>query len=104
MVNRTASAAHMKRQSRVNTLLLMTIVGILLTIVFIGCLNQYQKLRTGRAQREALQTEIRKEQERAEEIEEYKKFTQTDAFIEEMAREKLGLVYDGEVIFKEKDN
>ena len=42
-----------------------------------------------------------KEEQRAEDIEEYRQYTKTREYIEEVAREKLGLVYDGEVIFKE---
>ena len=40
-------------------------------------------------------------EQRAEEIEEYKQYTKSREYIEEVAREKLGLVYEGEVIFKE---
>ncbi len=80
----------------------MAIVGIILAVVFAGCISLAGRLRSSQTQKEALMTEILKEQERAEEIEEYKEFTETDAFIEKIAREKLGLVYDGEVIFKEK--
>ena len=39
---------------------------------------------------------------KTEEIEEYKQYTKSREYIEEVAREKLGLVYEGEVIFKEE--
>ena len=48
-----------------------------------------------------MESEIVKEEQRAEDIEEYRKYTETREYIEEVAREKLGLVYEGEVIFKE---
>ena len=35
-----------------------------------------------------------------EEIQSLKDYVQTKAYIEQMAREKLGLVYKGEIIFK----
>ena len=39
-----------------------------------------------------------------EEIAEYQEYTQTDEFVEDVAREKLGLVYDDEIVFiKEED-
>ena len=50
-----------------------------------------------------LQQQIEAEEERALEIEEFEKYTQTKKYIEEVARDKLGLVYDGEVLFKDED-
>ena len=48
-----------------------------------------------------LQEQIEAEQERTKEIEEYEKYTQTKKYIEEVAKDKLGLVHEGEIIFKE---
>ena len=39
------------------------------------------------------------EQKRAEELVEFEKYTQTNAYIEEVAEERFGLVKDGEIIF-----
>lgn len=44
---------------------------------------------------------LTEEQERTKEIEEYEKYTQTKKYIEEVAKDKLGLVHEGEIIFKE---
>ena len=41
--------------------------------------------------------------ERAKEIEEYGKYVQTKKYAEEVAKEKLGLVYEDEIIFKAED-
>ena len=41
------------------------------------------------------------EQTRAEQIEEFGKYTQTKAYVEEVAKDKLGLVYEGEILFQE---
>ncbi len=45
----------------------------------------------------------RKKQIRAKELEEYEEYVKTDEYVEEVAREKLGLVYKDEIIF-EPDN
>lgn len=47
--------------------------------------------------------EIEAEQARTKEIEEYEKYTQTKKYVEEIAKSKLGLVYEGEIIFKDKN-
>lgn len=52
-------------------------------------------------QEEDLLLQLEEENARTLEIEEYEKYTQTMKFVEEVAKDKLGLVYDGEIIFKE---
>lgn len=52
------------------------------------------------ARMEELEDAIEEEQEKAEELEEQKAYVQTKKYIEEIAREKLGLVYKDEIIFK----
>ena len=53
---------------------------------------------------ESLNLEITEEEKRKEEILEFEKYTQTDEFVEDTAREKLGLVHEDEVVFiKEED-
>ena len=48
-----------------------------------------------------LQEELEEEQGRTEEIEKLKKYMQTDEYAEEVARNKLGLVKDNEIVFQE---
>lgn len=50
-----------------------------------------------------LESQIEAEKEKAEEIEEYGKYVQTKKYAEEVAKEKLGLVYEDEIIFKAED-
>ncbi len=51
-----------------------------------------------------LEARLEEEQERKEELEEKQDYMSTINYIEDVAREKLGLVYSDEVIFKEKDD
>ena len=51
-----------------------------------------------------LEQEIAKEEKKQEDLVEYNKYVQTDRYIEEVAREKLGLVMPDEVIFKPKED
>ncbi len=50
-----------------------------------------------------LQEDIKDAEEEAKDIKKKKAYVQTQEFIEEMAREKLGLVYKDEIIFKTED-
>jgi cell division protein DivIC len=51
---------------------------------------------------EDLNKQIEEEQERKQSLEDMSEYLNSDAYIEDMAREKLGLVYDNEIIFKKQ--
>lgn len=55
------------------------------------------------AKADSLEESIENEKLRTEEIEELKRYMQTDEYAEEVAREKLGLVKDNEIVFKEEE-
>ena len=50
-----------------------------------------------------LEKQYTKESERSDEIESMQQYMQSDQYIEDIAKSKLGLAYDNEIIFKEKD-
>ena len=45
---------------------------------------------------------IQAEQDRKKEIKELEKYVGTDKYVEDVAKEKLGLVHDNEIVFKSK--
>lgn len=79
----------------------IAVVMLLVVVTFSGFKLQ-QKLEVYQQKELALQEQIDAEEERAKEIEEYEKYTQTKKYIEEVARDKLGLVYEGEILFKDE--
>lgn len=85
------------------TVLVIVIIGLLAYMMF----TNTRKLRTEEheyaAREEILERQIAEEQERTETLLEQKKYVKTDEYIEEVAREKLGLINPDEVLFKEND-
>lgn len=84
----------------------LAILGVL--ILLIGCVSvMTHQLKVQNADKQAriqeLQTALDEEEKRAEEIEEYGKYVQTKKYVEEVAKERLGLVYEDEIIFKAED-
>lgn len=80
-----------------------------LAIVFVIFVAVVFRIRTNRINEQnaleqkqiaELESQLAAEQQRADEIDEYGKYVNTKQFIEDMARERLGLVYPDEVIFK----
>ena len=82
-------------------LLVTTVVVMMLIVVMVEGIELTKKRETYMAREEVMMQAIEAEQARTEEIKEYEKYTQTKKYVEEIAKNKLGLVYEGEIIFKD---
>ena len=56
------------------------------------------------ARMKELDSKMEEEQKRTEEIEDYRDYVKTDQYVEEVARDKLGLVYEDEVLLKANED
>ena len=92
-----------KLQNRFSMFLVTLVVLVLLVVVGIRAYGLTQKRDQLLAEKAEIEQEIEKENQRTLEIEEYRKYTQTLQYYEEMAKKKLGLVYEDEIIFIEED-
>ena len=81
-------------------LLVTTVVLMMLLVVTVKSIELREKRETYMVREAALMEEIEAEQARTEEIAEDEKYTQTKKYVEEVAKDKLGLVYEDEIIFK----
>lgn len=94
----------MRKQS--NKLVGFVIVAIVITLViFLNTKSKDIKARNASDAKEIaqLQSEIDAEDTRSEELDEYSKYVNTKQFVEDMARDKLGLIYPDEKIFSSED-
>ncbi|MBO5092951.1 MAG: septum formation initiator family protein [Lachnospiraceae bacterium] len=96
-------AFRKKRQNRLAMFLVTMAVLMLLIVVGIKSIELREKQRVYAAKEIALEQQIAAEEKRAEEVEEFRKYTKTKKYAEEVAKDRLGLVHDGEIIFKEKE-
>ena len=95
--------AYRKRvQNRFSMFLVSLVVLLIIIVVAVKGVELHQKLDTLTAKEELLNTQLEAEQKRTEEIEEYRTYTQTKRYAEEVAKDKLGLVYEGEIVFAEE--
>lgn len=84
----------------------MALIGItfvvfsLAIIVTIKGAGLKEKDREYQLRLENLQAQVEKEEARAGELEEYRKYVQTKKYIEEVAKQKLGLVNPDEILLK----
>ena len=91
------------RQNRLSMILAVLVVAILFVAVYINGSSMRRELEENQEKITRLKQEIEEEELRSKSIEEYRAYTETDQFIEQVAHEKLGLLYEGETIFRESD-
>lgn len=84
--------------------------GLVIVIVLVFCAIMFVKKLQLDQLRQQYQTTLAVKEKEYEElleekeaIEEYKTYVQTKSYIEQVAREKLGLVYEDEVLFESKE-
>ena len=78
-----------------------TVVTMLLAVLLIQGQSLQKRIQENEQRKEELLAETETEQERTSEIEDMEEYMQSDEYIEKIAREKIGLVKDNEIIFKE---
>lgn len=97
------AAYRKKRQNRFGMFLAYIVVVMLLIVVAFDSVQLKAKKDTYLQKEAALEEQIEAEQKRAQEIEEFEKYTHTKKYVEEVARDKLGMVYEGEILFKNEN-
>lgn len=96
-------ARKRNKQNRTAMLLIGFVVVMLVTVIMIKSVELRSKRDYYAEREQQLAEEIAYEEERAVEIADYETYTQTKAYVEEIARDKLGLVYEGEILFKDEN-
>ena len=94
---------HRKRrglQHRISVISISGVVLLLMLILGVGSISMQEKNRNYKAQEAELQEQIAAEIAREEEISELEEYVGTDAYIEDVAKEKLGLINPNEIIFQ----
>lgn len=87
-----------KRKSGLK-IIALTVLVLFAVISYSGIRLQEEK-RALEKQKSELEAELQSEQERSEELESHRAYMQTVRYIEEIAREVLGLVYPDETILR----
>ena len=95
-------AYRKRRQNGFSVALVIMVLLMLMIVITFGRVNLQKKQEVYAQREQQLQEQIDAETKRSEEIEEYRKYTQTQKYVEEVAKEKLGLVNENEIIFKEE--
>ena len=101
-----ATKARYKRrsfQNKAGMALATFVVIILATVVSVKSVSLLKKVNEFEEKQQYLNAQIDAEIARGKDIAEFERYTQTRKYIEETAKDKLGLVYPGEIVFKIED-
>ncbi|NLM09441.1 MAG: septum formation initiator family protein [Clostridiaceae bacterium] len=92
----------MQKKKKLNVLLLIVMSGLLVYFA-ITFSKQQEEINMIENEMKVLKNKIAKEKEIQEELLEQQSIIETDEFIEKIAREKLGMVKEGERIYVDMD-
>ena len=84
---------------------MLTVCGVILLLAVVLSVNAFQlraKAKEYQAQETELAEQIEEEKARSAKIDDLGEYVGTDEYVEEIARDKLGLVHENEIIFKAK--
>ena len=96
-------AAYRKRQQNKFSMLLVTMVLVMfMVVVSISGRKLREKIDAVSETQTRYERLLQEEEKRKQDIEEFGKYTQTKKYVEEVAQDKLGLVYEGDIIFKQE--
>lgn len=94
---------HSRRAMRNTMMMILLVVCILFVALLIGGYRLNKKIDTALAVQRELNEQIEDEKARTQEIAELEEYMKTDDYIREVARDKLGLVDEGDIVFKKAD-
>ncbi len=80
---------------------IIVVVSLLLVILLFHGRSLQDKVKENEMRLSQLQEEYEKEQARTKEIEDLQEYMQSDEYIEQYAKEKIGLLKENEILFKE---
>ena len=90
---------RMQRHRR-SVLAVSAVVLLLFVVISVNSVSLKAKEEHYQAQEQELEEQIREETARTKEIEELSEYVGTDEYVEDVAKEKLGLIHENETIFK----
>lgn len=93
-----------RKKSRATELSITVVLCCLVAVLTVKGISLQQKVNANASRLSRLDSQIEEEKQRTDDITALKEYMQTDEYIEKTAREKLGMVKDNEILFKESQS
>lgn len=98
-----ATKRQKKNNNRAGKLCISMILVAFVAVMSVQIVKVYRKDQEYARRQAELELQLEEETARKEELEEYEAYTKSQQYIEDIAKSKLGLAYDNEIIFKEEN-
>lgn len=92
-----------KRKSKTGIGLIAFVVLMLFAIISYNRVGLAEEISKKQTEITRLDEQIQKQKDREKDIKDLSEYVKSKQYIEDIAREKLGLVYKDEIIFEKKD-
>lgn len=93
-----------RKKSRTTEFSIIVVLCCLVAVLTVKGISLQQKVNANASRLSRLDSQIEEEKQRTDDITALKEYMQTDEYIEKTAREKLGMVKDNEILFKESQS
>lgn len=100
---RRGRRAGISRENAAAMLAIMVVVSLLFAVLIIEGLRLNRKIDMGEARRQELEQQIAEEKQRTESIEALREYMQSEEYVKQAAKERLGLVESGELVFRSQE-
>lgn len=100
---KTPAFRRVRNENRLGMTAAMVAIVVMTCVVGVDSFSLKQKEEKYALREQELMLLIEQEEARAKELEELATYTKTKKYAEEVAKDKLGLVYENEIIFQEVD-
>ena len=98
---RTSARARKRvQQHRVSIILISCVLVLLAGVLGINSMSLRAKNREYQAQEKELEMQIQEQEAKKDELADLEEYVGTDEYIAEIAKDTLGLVYEGEILFE----
>lgn len=87
-------------QHKISVLGISGVIVMLAVVLAVGSMSLREKNERYKAQQAELETQLEEQKARSEEIEALEEYVGTDEYVEDVAKEKLGLVNPNEILFQ----
>ena len=86
--------------NRLGMVVIAVVVAVLMTVLLLRSVSLKNRIVMFQASNTAMTQQIQEEKDRSEELKILPDYVRSDEYIEKAAREKFGLVYADEIIFR----
>lgn len=98
-----AAKKRRKDNNRAGKMCISMILVAFVAVMSVQIVKLYQKDQEYANKQAELEAQLEEETARQAELEEYEAYTKSQQYVEDVAKSKLGLAYDNEIIFKEEE-